>query len=139
MIRKSFIASVVLMALVLSSCGTARRAGKDLGIVASFPVLIPYGGFTDGFTTAQEVTEGLDGGAATQIVVMPFTVGYGLLKHAFYTVVHAVDFFVFPVYGAAELHPYGPEIEPLDYYTGTWFDSDNKAGTDAESGEVVGN
>ena len=42
--------------------------------------------------------------------------------------------------GAAELHPYGPEIMPLDFYQGTVFDTwakKGKKGTDAETGEMV--
>ena len=99
------------------------------------PVLIPYGGFTDGFTSANEVADGLDGGSATQLMALPFTTTYHLFKHLCYGVIHALDFVAFPIYGAAELHPYGPEVEPLDFYTGTWFDENGQSGTDPQTGE----
>ena len=136
-LRKTLTATAVLLALALSSCGTTRRAGKDLGIVVVSPVLIPYAGFTDGFTAASDFSEGVDGGGVYQVLALPFTSTWHLLRHTFCVMIHAVDFIVFPVYGAAELHPYGPEIEPLDYYTGTMFDREKKSGTDAETGEPV--
>ena len=42
-------------------------------------------------------------------------------------------------YGAAELHPSGPEVKPLDIYQGTWFDkwASPKKSTDGDSGEQV--
>jgi hypothetical protein len=138
-LRKTLVVSA-LLAVVLgtSSCGSMRRAGKDLGIVAVSPLLIPYGGFTDGFSSAQAIANGMGAGAATEVLVMPFTASWHLVKHALLGVVHAVDFVFLPIYGAAELHPYGPEIEPLDYYTGTIFDrAEDKSGTDAETGEKV--
>ena len=136
-LRKSFpLAWTVLLALVLTSCGTARRAGKDASVVLLSPVIIPYGGFTDGFTAAKEVRQGLEGSGATEVLAMPFTTAYHLVKHTLWGVFHLIDFVAFPIYGAAELHPNGPEIEPLDYYTGTIFDKEpSKSGTDAESGE----
>ena len=51
---------------------------------------------------------------------------------------HIVDLPLCVFYGAAELHPYGPEVMPLDIYDGTWFDTwaaESRVGTDAESGE----
>ena len=136
-LRKTTFLAVAFLALALTSCGTVRRAGKDLGVVALSPVIVPYGGFTDGFTSAQEVAEGLGGGGATQVLALPFTASYQVVKHFVWTVIHAVDFFAFPIYGAADLHPHGPEIEPLDYYTGTIFDDPNwgRSGTDPESGD----
>ncbi len=140
-LRKSFVAAAVLLALTLSSCGTMRRAGKDLGIVVASPILIPYAGFADGFTDAKNVGEGLGPGATPtyEVLVIPFSTAWGLIKHTFFVALHAVDFVAFPIYGAAELYPYGPEIEPLDYYSGTPFDRepDEKSGTDAETGEQI--
>lgn len=129
-------AFAVILALGLSACGSARRAGKDISVVALSPVIIPYGGFTDGFTAAKEVRDGLDGGPAAQVLALPFTTAFHLGKHAVWSVIHALDFVGFPIYGAAELHPYGPEVQPLDYYTGTIFDKpeDRASSTDAESG-----
>ena len=136
--RKSCVlAFVASLALLLTSCGTARRAGKDLGVVAVSPALVLYGGFTDAYTTAKEVRNGLGGGPVVEVITMIPAAVVHTVKHAIYVVFHAVDFVLFPVYGAAELHPYGPEIEPLDYYTGTIFDKETKrSATDASSGEA---
>ena len=41
-------------------------------------------------------------------------------------------------YGAAELHPDGPEIKPLDYYKVPWISDRPAVVTDFESGESTG-
>ena len=120
------IAGFAFLALlfILPSCGTFNRAGKDLGIVATSPFVILYGAGVDGLSTAKEAREGTKGGAATEVLVfVPAALFHGV-KHTLYVVLHAFDFFLFPLYGLAELHPYGPEVEPLDYYTGTPFDKE---------------
>ena len=143
-LRKTLLTSAVLLAAVLPSCQSTNRAGKDLFIVAASPVLIPYGGFADGHVSATEVAKGMGGGELTGAIAYPFTVTYHLIKHTLVAVHHALDFVVYPVYGAAEIQPYGPEIMPLDYYSGTWFDENaaamtkKKSGTDAETGEPIG-
>lgn len=138
-LRKITTIAIVFLALSLSSCGTVRRAGKDLFLGIGTPVLMIYGGGTDAAATAGEVKDGLGGSAATEFLATVFSFPFHAIKHGFYGLVHVGDFFLFPIYGVAELHPYGPEIEPLDYYTGTWFDKneddDGGSGTDAESGE----
>lgn len=135
-LRKFTIPAILLLALGLSSCGTVRRAAKDVSFAATTPIWMIYGGGVDGYATAKEVRAGLGTGPATEVIVMPFAFVGHAVKHFIYGVVHAVDFFVFPVYGAAELHPYGPEVRPLQIYSNTWFDEDESAsGTDAESGE----
>lgn len=126
----------ILLALTLASCGTARRAGKDLFIAVATPLNMIYGGGTDAVATADGVRSGLEGGVPTQVLATIPAFFYHAIKHGILGVVHAVDFVLFPVYGVAELHPYGPEVEPLDYYTGTWFDTDgDDSGVDADSGE----
>lgn len=135
-LRKTTLAALVLIAVALSSCGTGRRAGKDLFIAVTSPAMVFYGGGTDGYTAAQEVRAGLGAGAVTEVIVFPFTFLGHAIKHGFYGLVHAGDFILTPLYGLAELHPYGPEIEPIDIYTGTFFDhAEDGSGTDAESGE----
>jgi predicted small secreted protein len=139
-LRKLTTTAIVFLALSLTSCGTARRAGKDLFLGIGTPVLMLYGGGTDAAATAQEVEAGLGGSAATEFFATVVSFPFHAIKHGFYGLVHAADFFLFPIYGLAELHPYGPDIEPLDYYTGTWFDrSDDETGTgtDAETGEPL--
>ncbi len=107
------------------------------------PVTMLYGASTDAFTTATDAREGLSGGAFTEVVTGTVTFPFHLIKHGVYSMVHAADIFLFPIYGLADLHPYGPEIEPLGFYSGTWFDKDPGEGeeaassTDAESGETA--
>ncbi|MEM7205086.1 MAG: hypothetical protein AAF628_32830 [Planctomycetota bacterium] len=134
----TFVALTAALALAVTSCGTARRAGKDASIALLSPIIVPYGGFTDGFAASQDVAEGLDAGVATQVIAMPFTTTYHVLKHGVLAFLHLGDFLLCPIYGAADLHPSGPEIQPLDYYTGTWFDDPNwgqSGSTDPESGQ----
>ena len=55
------------MALTFTSCGTFKRAGKDIFLGASTPVLMLYGGATDGLTTAKSIREGMGSGGAVQL------------------------------------------------------------------------
>lgn len=140
--RKALL-SVSLLATTLTSCGTLNRAGKDLFLGVGTPVLMIYGGATDGATSAQNVRKGLESGASVEVLAFPFTFLYHAIEHGIYGIIHIIDLPMCLFYGAAELHPYGPEIKPLDIYQGTWFDtwaekrSKSKKGTDAESGETV--
>ena len=138
-LRPALLSVLVLSALTLSSCGTARRAGKDLGVAVASPVIVLYGGGTDGFNNAQSLREGTGSGPFLEVLAMPVTFTLGAAKHLLYCGIHAVDFVFFPIYGVADLFPNGPEVEPLDYYTGTVFDlptdGQGSAGTDPSSGE----
>ena len=134
-LRKFTLSALVLLALTLTSCNSMRRVGKDAWITVTTPVNMIYGGGTDGYTSARQVREGLGAGVATEVVVMPFTFLGHAIKHLFFGVVHLVDIPALLIYGPAELHPYGPDIQPLDYYTGTWFDHHEAPEIDAESGE----
>jgi hypothetical protein len=114
-----------------------RRAGKDAFIgVLSLPLIV-YGGATDGYASAKAVRTGMESGSAMEVLAFPFTFTYHALKHTLYWGIHVVDFCFTPAYGLAEMHPYGPEIRPLDFYQGTWFDVPTKSGTDAQSGEQL--
>ena len=137
--RQALLSVSALLALPLASCGTLNRAGKDLVLGVGTPVLMIYGGATDGYASAKSVRTGMDSGSAVEVLAFPFTFGYHALEHGLYGIVHLIDFPLCLLYGAAELHPYGPEIKPLDFYDGTWFDkwAEGKKGTDAESGEQV--
>ena len=128
---------VLLVAVALTSCNATRRAGKDLFVGVTSPALIVYGGATDGFEASQEIADGMDGGGFTQVVTLPFTFVYHGLKHTCWVLVHVVDLFLYPINGVADLHPGGPDIEPLDYYTGTAFDREDDGGMDPQSGERV--
>ena len=137
--RTALLSVSALLATTLASCGTLNRAGKDLVLGVGTPVLMIYGGATDGATSAQNVREGLGSGSAVEVLAFPFTFAYHAFEHGIYGIVHLVDLPLCLLYGPAELHPYGPEIKPLDIYQGTWFDkwAEKKQGTDAESGEMV--
>jgi hypothetical protein len=139
--RNALLSVSCLLLTTLTSCGTLNRAGKDLVLGVGTPVLMVYGGATDGVDSAQNVREGLGSGGGVEVLAFPFTFGYHALEHFIYGVVHLVDLPLCLFYGAAELHPSGPEVKPLDIYQGTWFDSwyaeNRKQGTDAESGEMV--
>ena len=137
-LRPAILPVLVLLALILTSCNTARRAGKDLGVAVTSPAIVLYGGGTDGFKSAKDLRAGTDAGPFLEVLAMPVTFTLSAAKHALYCGIHAVDFFLFPVYGVAELFPNGPDVQPLDYYTGTPFDLPNEAGgtsTDPSSGE----
>jgi hypothetical protein len=110
-------------------------------VAVASPVIILYGGGTDGFTNAQSLREGTNAGPFLEVLAMPVTFVFAGVKHLLYCGIHAVDFVLFPIYGVAELFPNGPDVQPLDYYTGTPFDlptdGEGGAGTDPSSGEVL--
>ncbi len=115
-----------------------NRAGKDLVLGVGTPVLMLYGGSTDGYTSAKSIRTGLGSGSAMEVLAFPFTFLYHSIEHGVYGLFHLIDLPLCLFYGAAELHPYGPEVKPLDFYQGTWFDaSPEPSGTDAESGETT--
>ncbi|GAB4138982.1 MAG: hypothetical protein Fur0037_04980 [Planctomycetota bacterium] len=118
--------------------GTLKRAGKDAFIGICSPALVLYGGATDGYASAKSVRNGMGSGAAMEVLAFPFTFTYHAIEHAIYGAIHIVDLPFCLAYGLAEMHPYGPEIKPLDFYQGTWFDTPAEgSGTDAQSGEKL--
>ena len=136
---KALLSLSALLALPLASCGTLNRAGKDVMLGVGTPVLMIYGGATDGYTSAKSVRTGMDSGAAVEVLAFPFTFAYHAIEHGIYGVIHIIDLPLCLFYGAAEAHPYGPEIKPLDFYDGTWCGTwsthrQAKSGTDAQSG-----
>jgi hypothetical protein len=139
--RLTSLLAIALLLTVVTSCGTIRRAGKDLGVVVASPVLILYGGGTDALATSHDVREGLDGNGITEATAFVPAFLFHTVKHAVWVVVHALDFLMFPFYGLGELHPYGDEVKPLDIYTGTIFDKESDerrpGATDPGSGELV--
>jgi predicted small secreted protein len=138
-LRKAALSTFALLALTLTSCDTVRRAGKDLTVAVLSPGIVLYGAATDAVDTTDQAREALGGGAVMQTITLPFAFLWRGIVHTLYCGAHAVDFFFFPVYGLADLHPNGPKIEPLDFYQGTWFDreTDTTSVPDAQSGEEV--
>ncbi|MEZ5965566.1 MAG: hypothetical protein R3F56_17155 [Planctomycetota bacterium] len=139
-LRKASLSTFALLALSLTSCDSFRRAGKDLTVAVLSPGIILYGAATDAVGTTEQAREALGGGSVMQTITLPFAFLWRGVVHTVYCGAHAVDFFLLPVYGLADLHPYGPEIKPLDFYQGTWFDKDTdmeSSATDAQSGETV--
>jgi len=138
---KALLSLSLVAATSLTSCGTLNRAGKDVFLGIGTPVLMLYGGATDGYASAKAVRTGMDANAGIEVLFFPFTFIWYAIEHGVCGIVHIIDFCFTPFYGLAELHPAGPDIKPLDFYQGTWFDSwaedkdDKKEGTDAESGQ----
>jgi len=136
-VRSVLLAVSALLTVTLASCGTARRAGKDAFVGVLTPVWMIYGGATDGYVTAKGVRNGMEAGSSMEVLAFPFTFLYHAVEHGIYGVIHIIDLPLCLFYGAAELHPAGPEIQPLDFYQGTWFDTEPKSSTDAQSGQPV--
>lgn len=136
-LRKASLSIFALLALSLSSCDSLRRAGKDLTVAVLSPGIILYGAATDAVDTTEQAREALGSGPVMQTVTLPFAFLWRGVVHTLYCGAHALDFFLLPVYGLADLHPRGPQIKPLDFYQGTWFDkeSDTAPATDAQTGE----
>ncbi len=118
-LRKIPLTAFALLALTLVSCGAMRRLGKDALITVASPAVVLYGGFTDAMTMGNEAKQGLGGGALTEFFAGAVSLPYYLAKHTVLVGIHAFDILLFPAYGAADLHPYGPDIQPLDFYDGT--------------------
>ncbi len=136
--RNALLAVTLTLSATLVSCGSARRAGKDLFVGAASPVLVVYGGATDGFDSARSVRSGLDSGSAVEVLAFPFTFFYHSIEHAIYCAIHILDLPLTPLYALTELPPASSPVQPLDFYQGTWFDEEPKgSGTDATSGETV--
>ena len=134
--RKVLLAALVLTTVTLSSCGSLRRAGKDAFVGITSPFLIIYGGATDGYDSAVTVREGLDSGSAVEVLAFPFTFFYHALEHFIYCGIHVLDLPLTPFYALSELPPANNDIQPLDFYQGTWFDQVEGSGTDATTGEL---
>ena len=131
----------LVVAVLVSSCGTARRATKDAWIGVTGIVLVPMAAGGDAYRASVDVREGYQGESWSQVVAFPFAYIWNFGKHLLYWAVHVVDLPLNILYGISEVSSYGPEIEPIDYYQNTWVDAwheratKKKSGTDAESGE----
>lgn len=135
--RTALLAVSALLTVTMASCGSVRRAGKDVFVGVTSPVLIVYGGATDGYGSAKGVRDGLGSGSAVEVLAFPFTFLYHAIEHTIYCGIHVLDLPFTPFYALAELPPGNVPIQPLDFYQGTWFDSAPKgSGTDATSGET---
>ena len=154
MTRKGLVAALLTIGFIGTSCGSMRRLGKDVFIgIASVPLIV-YGGATDGWIDSETVFDNYqqDDRASMlpvpivdkptrllSFIVFPITFLFEAGKHTYYWARHVFDILLFPFYGLAELHPYGPAVEPLDIYTGTWFDKkSDRQHTDAQTGAMTG-
>ena len=128
----------LLTAFVFSaaSCGTMNRLGKDAYITVISPVLVPAAAAADSYRDATATREGYQTGAVTEVLSYPLFFMWNTVKHTGYCFVHAVDIPLNLGYGISEFMELGPEIKPIDYYDGTWFDGSTSGGTNADSGEV---
>lgn len=135
--RTALLAVSALLAVTMASCGSFRRAGKDVFVGVASPILIVYGGATDGYGTAKGVRDGLGSGSAVEVLAFPFTFLFHATEHAIYCAIHVLDLPFTPFYMMAEIPPGNVPIQPLDFYQGTWFDGAKTSGTDATSGEAT--
>lgn len=133
--KKILVAALLGTLLSAASCGTARRAAKDLAITLASPVVVLYGAGTDGAIDAKNIQAGLDSGDAVSVLAFPFTFLYRAVDHGLSCLVHAGDFLVSPIYGIAELggHP-DTKIQPLMIYRG-FLDAEAETTVDVETGE----
>lgn len=139
LLKASAIGILLLSVMSLPGCGTTKRFITDVGVGLSSPVLVVVGGSTDAVSDIQEVDEALDAGPFAQVAAFPLYFLWHGTKHLVYSAVHVGDALLCPLYAAAELHPAGPEIAPLDFYEfwPPWFGESKEGGTDFESGESV--
>ena len=141
-VRKALLAAAAALAVSLASCGTVCRLSKDAFVTVTSPGLILYGATTDAYSSSVSVRDGLEAGPVVQVVSFPFTFLYHGFKHFIYCAIHLIDLPLCGIYGMAEVHPSGPEVQPLDFYQGTWPDQwyanhKGRKGTDPESGETL--
>ena len=140
MMKKILVTALLgTLLLAATSCGTLRRAGKDLAVTLASPAIVLYGAGTDGAIDAKNIQKGLDGSDAVSVVAFPFTFIYRAFDHAFSVLVHAGDLLVSPIYGLAELggHP-DTKIQPLMIYRG-FLDAEEDETIDVATGEESGN
>ena len=110
---RSRLAPMLLLALITPSflgCYAARRAGKDLAVVATSPVTIPLNG------VYEALEESPDTGQAAPFEWGAVNVPFKLVEHSFYTVAYGVDLLLSPFYLAASVNPWN-DLPELDYYT----------------------
>jgi hypothetical protein len=140
MMKKLLAAALVGSLLLLAtSCGTTRRFATDVFITVGSPLIIPYGGMTDGYLDAKNMQTGLEASDGLQVFFIPFTFTFRVVDHTVCCTLHALDIALTPFYAIAEIggHP-DTKIEPMQIYRGTWFDpAEEKAevSPDAATGE----
>ena len=142
LLKASAIGILLLAIFSTPSCGTAKRFVTDVSVGVSSPVLVVVGGSADAIVDIQEVDKGLNAGPFAQVIAFPFFFLWNGTKHLIYSAIHIIDAPLCIFYGAAEVHPNGPEVKPLDYYRLPWLDAmwdeDEGDATDFESGETTG-
>jgi len=139
--RKALLSFSAVLALTLTSCGTAMRAGKDvlIGNPVSVVALMLYGGTTDGLADARSIREGTGSNGVVEVLAFPLTFAYHAIEHGIWSLAYLVDLPLCAFYWMGELHP--SDVAPLDIYDNTpfdyWYRSFSEGGTDPESGEMV--
>ena len=98
-----------VLALLLSGCGSLKRAGKDLAIVATCPVTIPLASLYESLDWGPET------GSAQAVWVAPVAFTGRLVKHAAFTTAYAADLFAAPFYLLASIDPKN-DLEPINLY-----------------------
>ncbi len=96
-----------LCIVLLAACGCANMAtstsrfGKDLCVVAASPAQIPCGAVEDALTYSDD--------SSVSVSFSPVTVPLMAVKHAYFTMLYALDMVWYPIY-----LPLG--LEPMNLY-----------------------
>ncbi len=101
----------VLALVLLAGCGSTRRVGKDLAVVASSPATILLGGVHEGLDWGDEACEPI-----APLALSPLLIPLHMVKHAIYTAVHALDLAWSPFYLLAAIDP-DNDLAPLEIYS----------------------
>ncbi|MBI4878565.1 MAG: hypothetical protein HY812_02755 [Planctomycetes bacterium] len=100
-----------LLLVFLTGCGSTRRVGKDLAVVATAPATILLGGLHEGLDWGDEACE-----PVAPLMLSPLLIPLHMVKHAVYTAVHALDVVWAPFYLLAAIDPQN-DLAPLEIYS----------------------
>lgn len=101
----------VLALVLLAGCGSTRRVGKDLAVVATAPATILLGGVHEGLDWRDEACE-----PVAPLMLSPLLIPLHMVKHAIYTAVHALDIVWAPFYLLAAIDQQN-DLAPLEIYS----------------------
>ena len=103
---------LLLALLPLSAgCGSLKRAGKDLAVIATSPATIPLRGVYDALAWENYAEY-----PATPVFLSPIAIPLHVAKHAGYTAIHVLDLAFSPLYLLASIDP-DNDLDPINLYT----------------------
>lgn len=105
--------SVILLAalLILSGCGSLKRVGADLAVVATSPLTVPLSATYDALDWGEELE-----GSPAPVLLMPFNWPLHVIKHFSYTTIYFADLFASPFYLLASITPQN-DLSPIGIYS----------------------